>query len=129
MIGNIGVMGSGETGGRLGGEGGGGEIHGPENHSGCVKVDTPGGEDAIDLGPIECEVAGRLWDAPAEDKGAALRPSHVMGASNGIQVMAATGASADGSALAVAAVGQDVATGTDDEVRIHKALCRVNYSG
>ena len=58
-----------------GGEGGGGEIQGPENHSGCVKVDTPGGEDAIDLGPVECEVAGRLWDAAAE--GAALRPGHV----------------------------------------------------
>jgi hypothetical protein len=91
-------------------EGGSGEIHGPENHSGCVKVDTPGGEDAIDLGPVECEVAGRLWDAPAEDKSAALRPSHVMKASNSVQVMAATGASASGSALAVASAGQDVAT-------------------
>ena len=106
MIENIGVMGAAETGGRLGGEGGGGEIHGPENHSGCVKVDTPGGEDAIDLGPVECEVAGRLWDAEAEDKGAASSPGHVVEAGAGVKVMAAAGASADGSAVAVAAVGQ-----------------------
>ena len=122
-------MGAVQRGVRPGGEGGGGEIQGPENHSGCVKVDTPGGEDAIDLGPVECEVAGRLWDAPAEDKGAALRPGHVMKASNSIQMMAAAGAPANGSALAVAAVGQDVATSTNDEVRIHKALRRVNHSG
>jgi len=122
-------MGAVQRGVRLDGEGGGGEIQGPENHSGCVKVDTPGSDDAIDLGPVECEVAGRLWDAPAEDQGAALRPGHVMEASNGIQVMPATGAAANGSALAVAAVGQDVAAGTNDEMRIHKALRRVNHSG
>ena len=122
-------MGAVQRGVRPGGEGGGGEIQGPENHSGCVKVDTPGGEDAIDLGAVECEVAGRLWDARAEDKGAALRPGHVMEASNGIQVMAATGAAANGSTLTVAAFGQDVAAGTNDEVRIHKALRRVNHSG
>ena len=122
-------MGAVRRGVRPGGEGGGGEIQGPENHSGCVKVDPPGGEDAIHLGPVECEVAGRLWDAAAEEKGAALGAGHVMEASNGIQVMAATGAAANGSALAVAAVGQDVATGTNDEVRIHKALRRVNHSG
>jgi|SRR5664279_1873106 hypothetical protein len=122
-------MGAVQRGVRPGGEGGGGEIQGPENHSGCVKVDTPGGEDAIDLGPVECEVAGRLWDAPAEDKGAALRPGHVMEASNGVQVMAATGAAANRSALAVTAVGQNVAAGSNDEARIHKALRRVNHSG
>ena len=38
MIGNVGVMGAAQTGGRLCGEGGGGEIYGPVNHSGCVKV-------------------------------------------------------------------------------------------
>ena len=47
----------------------------------------------------------------------------------GIQVMAAIGVAANGSALAVAAVGQDVATGTNDEMRIDKALRRVNRSG
>ena len=122
-------MGAVQRGVRPGGEGGGGEIQGPENHSGCVKVDTPGGEDAIDLGPVECEVAGRLWDAPAEDKGAALRPGHVMEASNGVQVMAATGAAANRSAVAVTAVGQNVSAGSNDEARIHKALRRVNHSG
>ena len=29
----------------LGGKGGGGEIHCPEKHSGCAKVNTSGGED------------------------------------------------------------------------------------
>jgi hypothetical protein len=71
---------------RLGREDSGGEIRGPENHSGCVKVDTPGGEDAIDVGPIEREVAGRLWNAPTEDKSAASRLSHVVEASNGVLV-------------------------------------------
>ncbi len=51
----------------------------------------PGGEDAIDLGPVEREVAVRLWDAPARKKGAALRPGHVMEASNGIQESEALG--------------------------------------
>lgn len=45
----------------------------------------PGGEDVIDLGPVEREVAVRLWDAPAKKKGATLRPDHVVEASNGIQ--------------------------------------------
>jgi hypothetical protein len=94
MIGNIGVMGAASMGGRSAGESSGGEIQGPENHLGCIKVDAPGGEDAIDLAPVECEVAGRLWDAPAEDQGAALGAGHVMEASSGIQVMAATGAPA-----------------------------------
>ena len=58
MIGNIGVMGGARTGGRLGGEGGGGEIHGPENHSGCVKVYTPGGQDAADFGPVAWQGRG-----------------------------------------------------------------------
>jgi len=52
-----------------------------------------------------------------------------MEASSGIQVMAATGVAANGSAAAMASVGQNVATGSNDEVRIHKALRRVNHSG
>jgi hypothetical protein len=122
MIGNIGVMGALQTGRPLGGEGGGGEIHGPENHSGCVKVYTPGREDAIDLGPVECEVAGRLWDSEAEDNGAASRPSHVVEADAGVEVMAAADASAQGGTETAAAVGQDVAADTDHQVRIHLDL-------
>jgi hypothetical protein len=36
-------MGGAGTGGTLGGEGGGGEVHGPEHHSGCLRVDALGG--------------------------------------------------------------------------------------
>ena len=97
-----------------GGKGGGGEIHCPENHSGCIKVNTPGSEDTTDLGPVACEVAARLWYEPAEDQGAALRSSDIVEAGAGVEVMAAAGASANGGALAAAAVGQDVATSTDD---------------
>lgn len=43
MIGNIGVIGAALTRGRLCEEDVGGEIHGPENDSGCVRVDTLGG--------------------------------------------------------------------------------------
>ena len=69
VIGNIGVMGVAQTAGTLGGEGGGGEIHGPQNHSSCVRVDTPVGEDAADCGPVAGKVAARVWDAPAENQG------------------------------------------------------------
>jgi hypothetical protein len=44
-------------------------------------------------------------------------------------VMAAAGASADSGTLTVVAVGESVAADTNDQVRIHKALRRVNHSG
>src|SRR5260370_559204 len=101
----------------LGREGGGGEIQRPENHSSCVKVYTPGGEDAIDLGPVAGKVAGRLWDAPAEDEGAALGSSHVVEAGTGVEVMAAAAASSNGGTLAAAAVGKSVTADPDYQVR------------
>ncbi len=98
----------------LGGEGGGGEIHGPEDHSGCAKVNTSGGEDTIDFGLVAGKVAARRWDEPAENKGVALRSSHIVQASAGAKVMAAAGASANGGTLTMPAVSQDVATSTND---------------
>ena len=114
MIENIRVMGAARTESRLGGEGGGDEIHGPEKHSGGGKVQSPGGDDAADFGPVAGKVAARVWDAAAEDKGATLRPSHVVEAGTGVEVMAATGASADGGTITVATVWQDVVTGAND---------------
>ncbi len=122
MIGNIGVMSAARTGDRLGGKGGGGEIHGPENHSGGVKVYTPGGEDAVDLGPVAGKVAARLWDTPAEDKCAASGAGHVVEARLRVEVMAAAGASADGGSPASQAAGKDVVAGTNDEARTHRDL-------
>jgi|HubBroStandDraft_2_1064218.scaffolds.fasta_scaffold1022088_1 hypothetical protein len=55
-------MGAGETGSPLGGEGGGGEIHGPENHSGCVRVDALGSQNAAYFGPVVSQIAGRFGD-------------------------------------------------------------------
>jgi hypothetical protein len=122
MIGNIGVMGVAQTGGRLGGEGGGGEIQGPENHSGCVKVYTPGGYDPVDFGPVAGKIAARVWDAPAEDKGTASGAGHVVEAGTGVEVMAAAGASSNGGSPAAQAAGKDVVTGTNDEARTHRDL-------
>ena len=128
MIGNIGVMGAPQTGRGLDREGGGGEIHGPENHSGCVKVHTPGGKDAADFGAVAGKVVARVWDAPAEDHGAASRAAHVVEAGAGVKVMTAAGASSYGGTSTVAAVGENVATGSDDEARVHRDLRRVNRS-
>src|SRR5271167_3331794 len=115
-------MGAARTGGTLGGKGGGGEIHGPENHSGCVKVYTPGGEDAADFGPVACKVAARVWDAPAEDKGTASGAGHVVEAGAGVEVMAAAGASSNGGSPAAQAAGKDVVAGTNEEARTHRDL-------
>jgi hypothetical protein len=122
-------MGGTRTGGTLGGEGGGGEIHGPENHSGCVKVYTPCGQDAADLVPVACKVAARVRDAPAEDNGAASGTGHVVEAGAGVEVMAAAGASSNGGSPAAQAAGEDVVAGRNDEARIHRDLRRVIRSG
>ena len=114
MIGNIEVTVAVRTGGRLGREGGGGEIHGPEHHSGCVEVDTPGGEDAIDLDLVADKVAARLRHTPAEYNGAATRASHVVEAGAGVEMVTTAGTAANGGTPAVAAVGEDVATSTND---------------
>ena len=118
-------MGGARTGGTLGGEGGGGEIHGPENHSGCIKVHTPGGQDAADFGAVACKVAARVWDAPAEDKGAKASAGHVVETGAGVEVMAAAGASSNGGSPAAQAAGKDVVAGTNDEARTHRDLRRV----
>ena len=106
----------------VGAERGGGEIQRPEHHHGGVGVDALGREDAADFGPIEGKVAGRFRDPHPGDTGKAAGARHVAEASTGVQVMAATGAAADGGSLAAAAVGEDVGTGTDHEVRVHGDL-------
>jgi len=115
-------MGAAWTGDRLGGKDGGGEIHGPENHSGGVKVHTPGSEDAVDLGPVTCKVAARVRETPAEDSCAAAGAGHVVEAGAGVEVMAAAGASANGGSLAAQAAGKDVVAGTNNEARTHRDL-------
>ena len=83
MIGNIRVIGASGTCGSLGREDGGGEIHGPEDHSGCVRVDALGGEDAVNFGPVGSEVAVRLRNEEAEGAEVTARASHVVEAGDG----------------------------------------------
>jgi hypothetical protein len=82
-------MGAEWTGGTLCREGGGGEIHGPDNHSGCVRVNALGGKDAVNLGLVVSQVAKRFGDEQAKKLHAATGASHVMEAGAGVKVMAA----------------------------------------
>jgi hypothetical protein len=66
--------------------------------------------------------------AKPRDAGEAAGTGHVVEAGAGVQVMAAAGASSNGGTLAVAAVGKSVAADTNDQVRVHKGLRRVNHS-
>jgi len=129
MIGNIGVTGGMRTCGTLGWEGGGGEIHGPEHHTGGGVVDIAGVDDAENLGTVQGEVAPGHGHTQPRDAGAAAGTGHVVEARLGVEVMAAAGASADGSTTATVAVGKRVAAETDDEERFHRDLRGVIQSG
>ena len=126
MIGNIWVMGAARTAGRLDGEGFGGEIHGPEHHSGSVEVETAGVHNAEDFSTVQGEVARGHGHAESRDAGEAAGPGHVVEAGASVEVMAAAGASAHGGAKTVVAVGKRMAADTDDQVRVHSCLRRVN---
>jgi hypothetical protein len=114
MIGNIGVTGTVRTSAALGGERGGGEIHGPEHHSGGGKVDAATVDDTEDFSTVQSEVAQGHGDAKPRDAAKAAGAGHVAEASAGVKVMAAAGASADGGTLALAAVRESVTAETDD---------------
>jgi hypothetical protein len=116
VIVNIGVMGAVRMRRPLGGEGGGGEIHGPEHQPGRGEVDTASGHDAEDFSTVQGEVARGHGHAKPRDTGMAAGTGHVVEAGAGVKVMAAAGASADGGALAMAAVGESVSADTDDQV-------------
>ena len=119
MIGNIWVTGTARTGKRLGGEGGGGEIHGPEHQPGGGEVDSAGGHDAKDFRTVQGEVARGQGHAKPREGGEAAGTGHVVEAGAGVKMMAAAGASADGGTVTVAAVRKSVAADTDDQGRIH----------
>ena len=122
VIGNIGVTGAAQTCSRLDGEGGGGEIHGPEHHPSGGEVDPAGVDDAENLGTVQGEVAPVHGHAKPRDAGTAAGTGHVVEADAGVEVMAAAGASADGGTATTVAVGKDVAAETDDEGWVHKGL-------
>ena len=83
----------------LGAEGFGGQIHGLENHQGGVGVDALGSENAVEFDLVPGKIARGLWDAEAEDEGAATGAGHVVEARLGIEVMATAGAVANGGLL------------------------------
>jgi hypothetical protein len=96
-------------------ERGSGEIHGPEHHSGGGEVDSAGVHDAKDFRTVQGEVAPVHGHAKSRNAGEAAGAGHVVEAGVGVEVMAAAGASADGGAVTVVAVGKDVAADTDDQ--------------
>src|SRR3974390_567543 len=129
VIGNIGVTGAAQRCSRLDGEDGGGEIHGPEHHPGGGVVDTAGVDDAENLGTVQGEVAPVHGHAKSRDTVEATGAGHVVEACLGVEVMAAAGASADGGTATTVAVGEGVATETDDEARVHRDLRRCSVQG
>lgn len=122
-------MGAAQRGGRLGRQGGGGEIHGPEHHSGGGEVDTAGVDDAENLRAVPGQVAPVHGHAKPSEAGETTSAGHGVESGAGVEVMAAAGASADGGAVAVAAAGEGVAADTDDQGRVHRDLRRVIGSG
>jgi hypothetical protein len=114
MIGNVGVMGAVSTGFWLGGEGGDGEIHAPEQHPGGSEVEAAGVDDAHDFGAVASDVAPVHRHTKPSEGGNAAGAGYVVEAGAGVEVMAAAGASANGGAVAVLAVEESVAADTDD---------------
>ncbi|HEY4932729.1 MAG TPA: hypothetical protein VII23_14265 [Terriglobales bacterium] len=115
-----------QTGSPPGGEGGGGEIQGPEHQPGGVEVTIAGGHDAEDFRAVQGEVARGHGHAKPRDAGEAASTGHVVAAGSSVKVVAAAGASSNGGTLTVAAVGKSMAAGTDDQVlRTHRDLRRV----
>jgi hypothetical protein len=113
----------------LGGEGGGGEIHGPKHQAGGGEIDTAGVHDAEDFGTVRGEFAQVHRHAEPREGGKAAGTGHVVEAGAGVEVMAAAGASSDGGTATVAAVKESMATERDDQGLVHGDLCGVIESG
>jgi hypothetical protein len=99
---------------RLSGEGGGGEIHSPEHQTGGGEIEVAGVHDAEDFSTIQGEIAPVYGHANPRDAGEAAGTGAVVEAGAGVEVMAATGTSADSGAVTMVAVGKSVAAETDD---------------
>ena len=110
-------------------EDGGGKIQGPEHQASGGEVNVAGVHDSEDFGSVQSEVAPVHGHTNPRDAGEAAGTGHVVETGAGVEVMAAAGASADGGAVAVAAIGKRVAAETDDQVRIHRDLRGVKRSG
>jgi hypothetical protein len=107
---------SAQTGSGLDRKSGGGEVYGPEHHSGGGEIDAAAVDDAEHFSPVQGEVARGHRDAKPRDARQAAGTGHVAEAGPGVKMMAATSTSPDGGALAVAAVGESMSAETDDQV-------------
>src|ERR1017187_4029201 len=126
MIGNTGVMGVVRTRGWLGGEGLGGEIHGPKHHPGGGEVVAAGVDDSHDFGAVQGYVAPVHGHAETREGGEAAGTGDVVEAGPGIEVMAAAGACPNRCAPAMATAGKNVTADTDNQLlRAHRDLRRV----
>ena len=92
----------------------GGESQAPQHDAGGIEIEAAGSQDAAHLGLVEGKIQGRHGDAEARDASATSAAGHVVEARLDVEVMAAAGASTNGGAAAMVAVGLDVAAETDD---------------
>ena len=114
MIDAIGFIGA-QTRNGLDRKGSSREIHSPEHQPGGGEINAAGVDDAKYLGAVEGEIAESLGNTQARNADKSAGARHVVEAAADVEVMAAAGASANGGASAVASVGQDVATGANDQ--------------
>jgi len=121
LIANIGVSVAARDACKVGRERRGGEIQGPEHHASGGEVDSARVHDAKDLGTVQGKVAKSFGNAEARDANESAGTGHVVETGACVEVVTTAGPSADGGAVAVAAVGEDVATDTDRQVlRVHR---------
>ena len=114
----------------LGGEGGGGDIHGPEQQADGGEVVAASVNDAHDLDAVESDVVPVHRDAKPGEGGEAAGTSRVVEARLGVEVMATAGAAADGGLKAAASVGEDVAAKRNDwGTRVHRASAGAKVQG
>ena len=78
----------------LSGEGGGGEVHGPEEQAGGGVVEAAGVDEAQDFDAVEGHIAPVDGDAKPGDRGEATGTGHVAEAGPGVEVVAAARAAA-----------------------------------
>jgi len=130
VIENIGVRGAVFTALWLSREGGGGQIHRPEQHAGGAEIDIAGVHDAHDFDAVEVDVAEVHGQVEPGEAGEAAGAGGVVETGADVEVVAAAGAPTGGGGEAVASVGEGVAAERDDHrVRVHGDLRGIKHSG
>ncbi len=92
-----------------------GELHCPEHHAGSGEVEMASGQDAEDFSTVQGEVARGRGHTKPRDARKATGAGLVVEPGLGVEVVTAAGAAANRCAPAMAAVGQDVTAGADNQ--------------